>query len=102
MLPYLPLGPILIQLPGLALLAGGWVGSAPAARAGAPGPVWCGPRQRLPLRPTLDALAPGLAAFLVALGVAHFLSGDAFGAPAYRPDDQVPLPWAIHLWGEYR
>ena len=54
-----------------------------------------GRRVNLPLRPTLDALAPGLAAFLVALGVAHLLSGDAFGAPA-------DLPWSIYLWSEYR
>jgi len=52
-------------------------------------------RKGLPLRPTLDALAPGLAAFMVALGVAHFLSGDAFGAP-------TTLPWAIHLWDDDR
>jgi phosphatidylglycerol---prolipoprotein diacylglyceryl transferase len=54
-----------------------------------------GQRKKLPLRPTLDALVPGLAAFLVALGVAHFLSGDAFGAPSR-------LPWSIYLWNEYR
>jgi prolipoprotein diacylglyceryltransferase len=170
MLPYLPLGPLLIQLPGLALLAGVWFGSslaekeaarvaeaqpaasglpaaiynliffgliagivgarlAYAARSfaayldnplsllaltpatlspgaglfvGAAGAVGYGWRRRLPLRPTLDALAPGLAAFLVALGVAHFLSGDAFGAPAYRPGGQAALPWAIYLWDEYR
>ncbi len=52
-------------------------------------------RQKLPLRPTLDALAPGLAAFMVALGLAHILSGDAFGAP-------VRLPWSIYLWDDYR
>ena len=52
-------------------------------------------RKRLPLHPTLDALAPGLAAFLVTLGVAHFLSGDAFGAP-------TTLPWAIDLWDDAR
>ena len=52
-------------------------------------------RKKLPLRPTLDALAPGLAAFMVALGISHFLSGDAFGAPA-------DLPWSIYLWSEYR
>ena len=170
MLPYLPLGPFLVQLPGLALLAGVWIGSslaekeaarvaeaqpatsrlpaaiynliffsliaglagarlAYAARsigayledplslvaltpatlspgaglvAGAAGAIWIGRRQRLSLRLTLDALAPGLAAFLVALSVAHILSGDAFGAPAYRPDGQSPLPWAIYLWDEYR
>lgn len=54
-----------------------------------------GRRNKLPLRPTLDALAPGLAAFMVALGVSHLLSGDAFGAPA-------DLPWSIYLWNEYR
>jgi phosphatidylglycerol:prolipoprotein diacylglycerol transferase len=54
-----------------------------------------GLRKKLPLRPTLDALAPGLAAFMVALGVAHLLGGDAFGAPA-------DLPWSIYLWGEVR
>ncbi len=58
-------------------------------------------RKRLPLRPTLDALAPGLAAFMIAFGLAHFLSGDAFGAPAYAPNS-VALPWAIYLWNDYR
>lgn len=52
-------------------------------------------RKKLPLRPTLDALAPGLAAFMLFLGVAHFLSGDAFGSPAN-------LPWSIYLWSDYR
>src|SRR3972149_8608684 len=54
-----------------------------------------GRRKKLLLRPTLDALAPGLATFMVALGVSHFLSGDAFGTPAR-------LPWSIYLWSEYR
>ncbi|OGO27701.1 MAG: hypothetical protein A2W33_01905 [Chloroflexi bacterium RBG_16_52_11] len=54
-----------------------------------------GQRKKLPLRPTLDALAPGLAAFMVALGVSHLLSGDAFGASA-------DLPWSIYLWNEVR
>jgi prolipoprotein diacylglyceryltransferase len=52
-------------------------------------------RRALPLWPTLDALAPGLAALLLALGVAHLASGDAFGAPA-------DLPWSITLWGARR
>ena len=51
--------------------------------------------QNLLLRPTLDALAPGLALFMVFLGVAHILSGDAYGAP-------TRIPWAIRLWNEYR
>lgn len=52
-------------------------------------------RKALPIRPTLDALAPGLAVFMVAVGVSHILSGDAYGAPA-------TLPWAIRLWNDYR
>lgn len=51
--------------------------------------------RRLPLRPTLDAFAPGLAVFAIALGLAHLASGDAFGAPA-------DLPWAIELWDARR
>ncbi len=54
-----------------------------------------GYRKRLPLRPTLDALAPGLAAFMIALAFSHLLSGDAFGA-------KTDLPWRIFLWNEYR
>jgi len=54
-----------------------------------------GRRQNLPLRPTLDALAPGLAAFMIAVGVANILSGNAYGSP-------TDFPWAIYLWGEYR
>lgn len=170
MLPFLPLGPFLLQMPGLALLAGIWFGSSlaekeaarispasgavqltpatiynliflgliagvvgarlayavqfasaywanplsllaltPATLAVEPGMIigvaataWYGRRKGLPLRPSLDALAPGLAAFLVALGVSHFLSGDAFGAAAYRADGHTPLPWAIYLWSDYR
>jgi phosphatidylglycerol:prolipoprotein diacylglycerol transferase len=52
-------------------------------------------RSNLPLRPTLDALAPGLALFMVFLGLAHILSGDAYGAP-------TSIPWAIRLWNDYR
>jgi len=52
-------------------------------------------RQNLKLRPTLDVLAPGLALFLVFVGFAHILSGDAYGAP-------TNVPWAIRLWNDYR
>jgi phosphatidylglycerol:prolipoprotein diacylglycerol transferase len=156
MYPYLRLGPFLLQLPALALLAGVWIGSSLAEKEAsrlklplalvnnliflglAVGVVGArlaytarylnvyladplslfaingntlvafdglviglftaalyGWRKKLPLRPTLDALAPGLAAFMLFLGVAHFLSGDAFGEPAN-------LPWSIYLWNEYR
>jgi prolipoprotein diacylglyceryltransferase len=51
--------------------------------------------QNLPVRPTLDALAPGLTVFMVFVGVSHILSGDAYGSA-------TRLPWAIRLWNEYR
>lgn len=156
MLPFLRLGPILLQLPGLALLAGVWIGSylsdkeaarlklkpgaisnlifyalvagivgarlgyavrflstylanplallafTPATLSPSAGmvtgvavAVLLGRRKRLPLRPTLDALAPALAAFLVGSGMANILSGDAFGSP-------TGVPWAIYLWDENR
>jgi prolipoprotein diacylglyceryltransferase len=154
--PFIRLGPFLLQLPGLALLVGIWIGSSLAEKeaarlklnvaavynliffglvAGIVGarlayaarylnaylanplgllaltPATLSPnaglvvgltvaalygrRHGLRLRPTLDALAPGLAAFMVTLGVAHILSGDAFGAP-------TQLPWSIYLWDDYR
>ncbi|HET6444253.1 MAG TPA: prolipoprotein diacylglyceryl transferase family protein [candidate division Zixibacteria bacterium] len=51
--------------------------------------------KRLPLRSTLDILAPGLAFFAVGLSLANLASGDAFGAV-------TRLPWAIYLWDENR
>ena len=51
--------------------------------------------RKLPLWPTLDAATSLFSALAVTLGLAHFASGDAFGAPAH-------LPWAISLWGEQR
>jgi phosphatidylglycerol:prolipoprotein diacylglycerol transferase len=57
--------------------------------------VLYGRRKRLPLRPTLDILAPGLAIFAIGMGLANLASGDAFGAP-------TKLPWAIYLWDENR
>jgi phosphatidylglycerol:prolipoprotein diacylglycerol transferase len=52
-------------------------------------------RKGLAIRPTLDAIAPGLALFMTFVGLAHILSGDAYGAP-------TQVPWAIRLWNEYR
>lgn len=57
--------------------------------------VLIGWRQKLPLRPSLDALAPGLAVIMLSLGVADVLSGDAYGLPS-------GLPWAIYIRGAYR
>ena len=54
-----------------------------------------GYRKGLPLLPTLDALTPGLAVFLVFLSIAHLSSGDAFGSVS-------TAPWAIELWGARR
>lgn len=59
-----------------------------------------GARRQLPLRATLDALAPALAAMAVAVAVAHMASGDAFGAAA--PAAFSGAPWSVYLWGEYR
>ncbi|MFN2275831.1 MAG: prolipoprotein diacylglyceryl transferase [Anaerolineales bacterium] len=52
-------------------------------------------RKHLNMLVVLDALAPGLAVFMIALGLAHLASGDAFGAPS-------SLPWSIELWGARR
>jgi phosphatidylglycerol:prolipoprotein diacylglycerol transferase len=162
MLPILQLGPLAIQVPGLVLLLGVWLGltlaereAARLGRAGVlgvtpqeiynlalaglvagllgarlayvaryPGAYRAGPlglispspvtlavaegvligvvaaviygsRRRLPLRPTLDALAPATAAMGVALAVAHLASGDAFGAP-------TRVGWRVFLWDDYR
>ncbi len=52
-------------------------------------------RKQLPIQATLDSIAPGLAIFMVFVGLAHILSGDAYGAP-------TRVPWAIRLWNDYR
>ena len=54
-----------------------------------------GARRKLPLRPTLDALAPAAGVMGVAIALSHAASGDAFGAAAR-------LPWSVYLWDEYR
>jgi phosphatidylglycerol:prolipoprotein diacylglycerol transferase len=52
-------------------------------------------RQKLPIRNSLDALAPGLAFFMVMIGASHLLSGDSYGAA-------TRVPWAVYLWSDYR
>ncbi len=52
-------------------------------------------QRKLPLWTSLDAAATLFSVLAIALGLAHFASGEAFGAPAR-------LPWAVNLWGEYR
>jgi phosphatidylglycerol:prolipoprotein diacylglycerol transferase len=54
-----------------------------------------GYRQKLPFRKTLDVLAPGLAFFMIMLGVSHLLNGNAYGST-------TNVPWSIYLWSEYR
>jgi phosphatidylglycerol---prolipoprotein diacylglyceryl transferase len=54
-----------------------------------------GQHKHMPLTATLDALTTLFAVIGVGLGLSHFASGDAFGAPTH-------LPWALHLWGESR
>ncbi len=156
MLPFVRIGPVLVQVSGLALLAGIWIGSELVEKeanrlrlnaaailnliiyaliggligarllfalehfsaylaspislfaiSGTALDAWGGllvglvvgftlwPLKALPLRPTLDALAPGLAVFMIALSLANLLSGDGYGLP-------LDAPWAIYLWGAYR
>jgi phosphatidylglycerol:prolipoprotein diacylglycerol transferase len=47
-------------------------------------------RQRLPLRPVLDAWAPCVAIFFAAVSVGHFLEGTILGMP-------TTLPWGIYV-----
>lgn len=54
-----------------------------------------GYRQKLPFRQSLDALTPGLAFFMISIGVSHLLSGNAYGSPSR-------VPWAMYLWSDYR
>jgi phosphatidylglycerol:prolipoprotein diacylglycerol transferase len=82
-----PLGVFSLNTAALAPADGALIGVAAAFIYGA--------RRQLPLRATLDSLAPGLALMAVAVAVAHVASGDAFGAP-------TDLLWRIYLWGEYR
>lgn len=82
-----PLGILSLNATALAPAEGALIGVTAALIYGA--------RRQLPLRATLDALAPGVAAMALALAVAHVASGDAFGAP-------TALAWRVYLWGEYR
>ncbi len=68
-----------------------WGGLAGAALVG----LIYAQRKGLRLWPTVDALAPGLAVFGVALSLADLASGAAFGAV-------TSLPWGIELWGATR
>jgi phosphatidylglycerol:prolipoprotein diacylglycerol transferase len=156
MLPFLRLGPLMVQLPGLVLLLGVWLGLSLSEKVGRRldirsnliyNLVFLGllsgvigarlayairyiriylenplgllslssdtlavtegfliallvmvayaQHKNMPLKPTLDALAPGLALYMIFFGLAHLLSGNAYGATS-------GLPWSIYLWNEYR
>ncbi len=82
-----PLGIISLNANTIDPLAGAIIGLVLA--------VLYGYRKKLPLRPTLDTLTPGIAFFAIGVGVSHLASGNAFGAP-------TELPWAIYLWDANR
>jgi prolipoprotein diacylglyceryltransferase len=52
-------------------------------------------RSQLPFWPTLDSLTPALSVLAIGIGLAHFASGEAFGAP-------TSLAWAVEQWGTRR
>jgi phosphatidylglycerol:prolipoprotein diacylglycerol transferase len=54
-----------------------------------------GYRTGMRIWPTLDALTPFFMVLLVANGLAHLASGNAFGS-------ETQLPWGIELWGAVR
>ena len=57
--------------------------------------VFYGRWRRLPLWPTLDALAPGLLVFLMAVSLADFLGGAGYGS-------LTAMPWGIDVFGVRR
>ena len=54
-----------------------------------------GQRKNQALWPTLDALTPVLAVFMIAIPLSNLASGHAFGSP-------TEIPWSIDLWGTQR
>lgn len=57
--------------------------------------VFYGRWRRLPLWPALDALAPGLLIFLMAVSLADFLGGAGYGS-------LTAMPWGINMFGVQR
>jgi|SRR5581483_1613487 len=82
-----PLGLLSLSTNTLSPIGGFLIGIAAAAAYGY--------RHKLPLRKTLDALTPGLSFFMIAVGVSHLLSGNAYGSP-------TRVPWAMYVWSDYR
>lgn len=65
-----------------------WSGALAGLLAG----VIYGRRQKLDLLPTLDALTPMAAVFMIGWSLSNAASGAAYGSP-------TSLPWGIELWG---
>lgn len=82
-----PLNLIALQ-PQMFEPTGGWIAALLAGLVY----IW---KRRVPFWPALDALTTLFSVLTITLGLAHFASGDAFGAP-------TRAPWAIELWGELR
>jgi phosphatidylglycerol:prolipoprotein diacylglycerol transferase len=78
----LSLSPSLLSVPG-GLVAGAIAGLA------------FGQRSRFPIMRTLDALTSCLAVLMIAIALANFASGDAYGRLA-------SLPWSVELAGALR
>lgn len=81
-------GSLISPNPGLFDISGGVV-------AGIVISLGYGQRKKLSLWPTLDALAPALAVFAIAVSLSNLASGNAFGSP-------TTLPWGIELWSTAR
>ena len=54
--------------------------------------LFYGRAKRLPLRATLDALAPGLLVAAIVISLADFVGGPGYGA-------ETAVPWAINVFG---
>lgn len=65
-----------------------WAGIVCAVVAG----LFYGRAKRLPLAPTLDALAPAAIVALMVVSLADFLAGPGYGL-------ETTLPWAVNLFG---
>jgi len=65
-----------------------WAGAA----AGAAALFFYGRYRRLPVRPTLDGLTPGLLALLLTVSLADFAAGPGYGR-------ETTMPWAVTAYG---
>lgn len=82
-----PLGIIWPLTSGYNPIGGALIGAAAA--------FFLGRWQRMPLWPSLDALAPGLFVFLMGISLAGFMGGAGYGA-------LTSMPWGISYYGVRR